>query len=217
MWSLHEAGADKIEALRERQQGEAFSYAEVGATRTIARGRGPVGFNYDETRARIGEGEEEFAAACAALRAWVMFPAPWTKIAPAHALIREGTVVAMQAHSLGLWWLNACRVVYVIDDENLTESGEGAVVKGEAAMVRRFGFAYGTLPAHVECGEERFSVELHADGGVWYDLRAFSRPRYWLVRLAKPIARRLQWRFARDSVAAMKHAVAGVAAKGVTA
>jgi len=43
----------------------------------------------------------------------------------------------------------------------------------ETVPVRRFGFAYGTLPAHVEQGEERFSVELHADGAVWYDLRAF--------------------------------------------
>jgi uncharacterized protein (UPF0548 family) len=99
----------------------------------------------------------------------------------------------MQAHALGLWWLNACRIVYVID---------------EAAPVRRFGFAYGTLPAHVEEGEERFSIEQLADGSVWYDLRAFSRPRYWPVRLAKPVARRLQRRFVRESQAAMQRAVA---------
>lgn len=75
---------------------------------------------------------------------------------------------------------------------------------------RRFGFAYGTLPAHVEEGEERFCIELHDDGTVWYDLRAFSRPRYWPVRLGKPLARRLQRRFARESQAAMYHAVARV-------
>ncbi|MEO7798036.1 MAG: DUF1990 domain-containing protein, partial [Opitutaceae bacterium] len=88
--------------------------------------------------------------------------------------------------------LSGCRVVYVLD---------------EAGPVRRYGFAYGTLEAHVEQGEERFSVELHGDGGVWYDLRAFSRPRFWPVRLAKPLARRLQRRFVRDSQSSMQHAV----------
>ena len=71
----------------------------------------------------------------------------------------------------------------------------------------RFGFAYGTLFAHVEQGEERFSVELREDGSVWYDLRAFSKPRYWPVRIAKPIARRLQAKFVRDSQASMRAAV----------
>ncbi len=73
--------------------------------------------------------------------------------------------------------------------------------------MRRFGFAYGTLPAHVEQGEERFTVERHANGEVWYDLRAFSKPRYWPVRIGKPLARRLQRRFVRDSQRAMLAAV----------
>jgi uncharacterized protein (UPF0548 family) len=47
-----------------------------------------------------------------------------------------------------------------------------------------------------------------ADGSVWYDLRAFSRPRYWLVRLTKPLARGLQRRYAVESMAAMQRAVA---------
>lgn len=168
-----------------------FSYPEVGETRSSS-GQ-PPGYNLDHNRVRIGEGSADFEAAYAALRAWRMFPAPWTRIAPANAPIAVGQVVAMQAHALGLWWLNACRIVYLVDDQG---------------AVRRFGFAYGTLRAHVEQGEERFTVELQPDGGVWYDLRAFSRPRYWPVRLLKPVARRLQARFVRDSQAAMRAAVA---------
>jgi uncharacterized protein (UPF0548 family) len=121
-----------------------------------------------------------------------MFPEPWTHIGPAHAPIRGGETVAMQARAFGVWWLNAARIVYTID---------------EAAPVRRSGFAYGTLEAHVEQGEERFSVELHADGNVWYDLRAFSRPRLLIVRLMKPLARRLQMRFVRESQMQMRRAV----------
>jgi uncharacterized protein (UPF0548 family) len=151
----------------------------------------PAGYNFDLSRTRVGTGEADFGAGCRALAAWRMFPAPWTRIVSPEG-IRTGQTVAMLAHALGLWWLNACRIVYVID---------------ETAPVRRWGFAYGTLGAHVEQGEERFSVELHPDGAVWYDLRAFSRPRYWPVRLGRPLARRLQGRFVRESLASMRRIV----------
>lgn len=169
----------------------AVSYAEVGATAdNDAR---PAGYTVDHNRQRVGDGEADFASACEALRAWRMFPRPWTRILPERAPLREGQVVAMLAQAFGVWWLSACRIVYTLD---------------ERGAVRRYGFAYGTLPAHVEQGEERFSVELLADGSVWYDIRAFSRPRYWPVRLAKPLARRLQARFVAESKAAMCDAVA---------
>src|SRR5689334_23922816 len=34
-----------------------------------------------------------------------------------------------------------------------------------------------TLTPHVESGEEQFLVERLADGSVWYEVAAFSRPR----------------------------------------
>ena len=77
-------------------------------------------------------------------------------------------------------------VVYVVDES------------------RRFGFAYGTLPDHVECGEERFLIEWQLDDSVWYDIFAFSRPQHPLVRLSKPLARRLQKQFARDSLSKIR-------------
>jgi uncharacterized protein (UPF0548 family) len=85
-------------------------------------------------------------------------------------------------------------VVYVVDEHG--------------PLVRRAGFAYGTLPDHVERGEERFLVEMDpSDGRVWYDILAFSRPRHALVRASFPVARMLQKRFARDSMAVMKSVV----------
>jgi uncharacterized protein (UPF0548 family) len=132
-----------------------------------------------------------FEAACAAMRRWEMFPRPWTEIIPAEAPIQVGQTVAVLARAFGLWWLNAARVVYVLD---------------EAGPPRRFGFAYGTLADHTERGEERFSVEWHPDGRVWFDLFAFSRPRHPLARLAYPLARRLQKRFQAESKTAMRRA-----------
>ena len=72
----------------------------------------------------------------------------------------------------------------------------------------KFGFAYGTLPGHVESGEERFLIEWNrADNSVWYDILAFSKPNHFLTRLGYPVVRRMQKRFARDSAAAMLNAV----------
>src|SRR5262249_6826318 len=44
-------------------------------------------------------------------------------------------------------------------------------------------------------------------GAVWYDIVAFSRPQQLLVRLAYPLARRLQRRVARGSTTAVQRAV----------
>jgi uncharacterized protein (UPF0548 family) len=178
-----------LAGLRDVGGAAPFSYGEVGASRHNA--ERPRGYDLDHNRVQIGNGVDDYEAACAAIRAWRMFPRPWTRIAPADAPIRVGEIVVMQAHALGLWWMNAARIVYTIDEHDPA----------------RFGFAYGTLRAHVEQGEERFSVELHEDGSVWYDLRAFSRPRYWPVRIGRRLARRLQARFVRESQASMRTAV----------
>jgi len=191
VWRLRAPEARWLEAFRREVQDAPFSYQSAGATRNDGNGP-PAGFHLDHNRVQLGNGEAVWERAGAALRAWKMFPVPWTRIHAADTPIRAGEVVAMQAKAFGVWWVNACRIVYVIE---------------ETGAVRRIGFAYGTLPAHVESGEERFSVELRENGDVWYDVRAFSRPRYWPVRLLKPCARRLQARFVRDSKRAMQEAV----------
>ncbi|MCW5548870.1 MAG: DUF1990 domain-containing protein [Opitutaceae bacterium] len=187
-WSRTQPSAAQIAGFLARVADQPFSYGEVGATK----GGPPAGYNFDDNAVQLGRGAEAFARGCAALRTWRMFPAPWTQIRPVDAPIREGQVVAMLARAFGLWWLSSCRIVYVVD---------------ETAPVRRFGFAYGTLPAHVEQGEELFSIEWRPDDTVWYRVLAFSHPRYWPVRLAKPLARNLQRKFVRDSKAAMVLAV----------
>ena len=73
----------------------------------------------------------------------------------------------------------------------------------------RFGYTYGTLPLHEECGEERFLIELNDQGEVWYDILAFSRPHSMLARIGYPFVRRVQKRFGRESVAAMQREVSG--------
>jgi uncharacterized protein (UPF0548 family) len=116
-----------------------------------------------------------------------MFKLGWVDLFPDSAPIRVGQTVAAVVRHFGFWSMNACRIVYVIEEN------------------RRFGFAYGTLQDHAEQGEERFSIEwLESDDSVWYSILAFSRPGKWQARIAKPLSRALQKKFARDSLRAMQ-------------
>lgn len=179
---FREPSADAIDRYLATQRPLAFTYEHVGATREAGR---PAGYNVDRNRVELGRGAATFAAATAALRAWQMMPR-WVHVVP-HVPIAEGELIAILVRA-GVWWLSAARLVYVIDEPD------------------RFGFAYGTLPGHVERGEERFLVERLEDGAVFYSLHAFSRPRHWVAQLGYPATRALQRRFARDSMAAMVEA-----------
>ena len=193
MFLLGEPSEARISAFLRAQRDLSFSYSEVGATREG--GRPLAGYAVDHNRVRLGRGEVAFDRAVAALRAWRMFDVGWIRVFPPGAPIEVGTTVAVLARHLGFRSLNACRVVYVIDEDG--------------GDVRRRGFAYGTLPDHGERGEERFTVEWHrGDGSVHYDIYAFSRPNLLLSKVGRPLARRLQRRFARDSMRAMVRAVA---------
>ena len=173
------------------QDGRKFSYAEVGSSRGIP----PAGYTVDHNRVRLGHGPDDFARAAASLRQWRMFALGWLELFWPDTPIQVGSTVAVLVRTQGVWSLNACRIVYVFEDD---------------APIRSYGFAYGTLPEHAEQGEERFSIEWdQSDDSVWYDILAFSRPRLWLARagLGYRYGRRLQKRFSRDSMRAMADAV----------
>ena len=159
-----------------------FTYSEVGATNATP----PAGYNVDHNRIQLGAGEACYERAVEALKSWRQFDLGWVTIAPRGVAVEVGATVAVKARAFGTWSLNASRVVYVIDEE------------------KRFGFAYGTLPDHVERGEERFLIEWLPDNTVWYDILAFSRPQHPLVKLSSPLARLLQKKFVRESLTRMK-------------
>jgi uncharacterized protein (UPF0548 family) len=188
MFLLYKPTAETIRLFIGSQQTLPFAYPEVGATRNET---SVAGYTVDHNRIRLGDGEQTYQRARAALQSWQQFDLGWVTIVPAGQAVAAGTTVAVQAHTFGFWSLSAARIVYVID---------------EMGPVKRFGFAYGTLPHHVECGEERFSIEGHDDGSVWYDIFAFSRPQHPAVKAGFPIARKLQKRFVRESLAVMKAA-----------
>ena len=189
MIALQRPAALILDRFIERQSHLPFSYAEHGQSLAGH----PASYDVDHNWIELGTGPEVFEEAKAALQRWAMFPGSWAYIYPANAPIRAGVTVAMTARVLGLWWRNACRIVYVIDEPG------------------RYGFAYGTLPGHVEAGEELFLVEYSEAERVFYRIRAFSRPRHWAARLGYAVARAHQRWFVRDSKAAMLRAVRSVA------
>jgi uncharacterized protein (UPF0548 family) len=180
---------EQIRNIITAQRNAPFSYPDVGATG----GTLPARFRVDHNRVRLGAGEATFKRAVVAMKRWEMFNLGWVQLCWPDASIAVGTTVAMLASLFGLWSLNACRVVYTVDEDR---------------PMRRYGFAYGTLPEHVACGEERFQVEWNrADDSVWYDIIAFSQPNQVLARLGYPAMRISQKRFARDSKRALVRAM----------
>lgn len=186
MFLLSHPNEEAIRRLIADQSRREFSYPEVGASREGA----PTGYTVDHNRVRLGTGVDAWNRAVEGIRQWQMFPKKWLTLCWPSVPIQPNSVVALVIHHFGFFSLNACRIVYMIDD-----STDNA---------RRFGFAYGTLPEHGERGEERFSVEWRcSDDSVWYDIFAFSRPNHLLARMVPPLARSLQKKFIRESKAAM--------------
>lgn len=188
MFLLGRPSARDIDRFLSASRELALSYAPIGLARD-----GRDGFTLDEQVTIVGTGEAAFTRAKAALVGWRHFDLGWVDLFPKLAPITAGTVVAVLVRHLGFWSLNGCRVVYPTGGPGQSD----------------FGFAYGTLTNHGECGEEIFEVSFRpGTGEVSYRIRAVSKPRDPLARLGYPVARRLQARFRRDSAAAVTRAVA---------
>ena len=179
----------KWKAFIAQQSAQSFSYAEVGATA----GAMPDGYSAYRGREGLGCGEACFRHAKSALDEWRQLRLGWLDVFPKGVPLKAGEVVAVGARIAGIWSLNACRIIYVIDQQ---------------VPIARYGFAYGTLPDHVAVGEERFVVEWDpTDDRVWFEIAVFSRPKHWLARIGYPALVYVQRRFRREAPRAMRQAI----------
>lgn len=191
MFGLRRATAAAIEERVAAARGLAMRETQwLAPEHGLKARRLPVFFARDSSESSLGYGDAAFGAARAAFARWAMFDLGWVRVANPAAAIERGAVVAVEAHTLGLWTLNLSRITEVVDRP-------GA-----------FGFIYKTTALHVEEGEERFLLTLDAaTGEVRYRLEAVSRPGAALARLGLPVTRAFQRRFARDSHARMRSEV----------
>lgn len=162
-----------------------LGYPEVGASR----GPLPPGYRHDEASVVLGEGDLAFERARRLVRDGRMFQLPWISLEPARWDLRVGTPVPFVSRQLGLYALNVCTIVEVVDEDG------------------HFAVAWGTPPGQMLVGEERFVVRRADDGQVRFTIRKFSRPGRWLARLAGPLLPVVQDRFSRDALAVVAAAM----------
>ncbi len=183
--SITKPAPQLLDRFLDKQEDQHYSYQEVGQTRHEP----PQNYDNDHHSINLGTGEAVWQQAKIALQQWQQFPPSWTQIYPANAPLYKGTTVAVVFKIFGTWWTNSARIVYDFDENN------------------RYGFAYGTLPGHVEKGEEVFWIERDQAGLVSYHIKAFSKPAHWLIWLGYPVARAFQRPFCRQSMNRMKQLV----------
>ena len=138
--------------------------------------------------------EQTQRSAREAILAYAVFPAHVGESCVRRSPVQVGdTLLLVYRLPLGLRAVFGARVSRVIDEE------------------QRAGFTYRTVDGHPFAGEEDFVVEGRSDGTVVVALRAWSRPATIVMRVLRPIVRRMQVAGGR---AAARHLAA---AAGVTA
>ncbi|MFE4859175.1 DUF1990 family protein [Streptomyces sp. NPDC056670] len=151
-------------------------YPEVGATGEPVLPGGEAGYRVFRRRVRIGYGQDVFERAGDYVMGWGVQRGAGFGVHPEVAAVPGATaLIVLRLPRLPFPRLVIpCRVVWTV------------------RAAERVGFAYGTLPGHPECGEESFVVGREADGLVWFEVAAFSRPASWYARLGGPLTRLLQ-------------------------
>jgi uncharacterized protein (UPF0548 family) len=168
----------KLDDLRDLR----FSYDVVGSTQYDET---PPGYHRLDYRVRIGSGDEVFRRACEALMTWKAHNAAGVPVEATDSPLAIGTN-SLGRLGVGPVGLPApCRVVWVVDEPD------------------RIGFAYGTLQGHPQAGEESLVVTREPDG-IYYTIRAYSRPGTWYTRLGGPIARSAQLLVAKHYAKALE-------------
>ncbi len=163
-----------------------LTYVDVGAT--IDR-RVPTGFSGKQMSQVVGHGETAFERARLGLKTWAAHRGAGVVPIEATPVVTGETVLLV----LGLGPADvriACRIIDVTDTPS------------------SYGFTYGTLPVHPECGEERFLVERSADGTVRFTIDVFWKPNHPLAVIGAPVARRMQQHFTQGYLDALTRFVA---------
>ncbi|HWF82329.1 MAG TPA: DUF1990 domain-containing protein [Streptosporangiaceae bacterium] len=183
MFSLTKPSPDALSRLVAQQSDRELTYAEHGATA----GDMPPGYHHDEWEDDLGAfSQAQFDRLADALRNWRVQSGSGLAIFPAEP-VRPGLTFALWFRLPGAYATATGRVVYVTSEPD------------------RAGFAYGTLPAHPETGEEAFHLVRNGDR-LLFRVRAFSRPRHPLARLGAPVSRVLQRRMNQAYLKAMREA-----------
>jgi uncharacterized protein (UPF0548 family) len=173
--------ADYLVSLQREQANLPATYTEIGGTLAPEL---PGGWHHLKAVREVAVplGADGFARGKDAIRTWAAQRELQLVLEPTCPPILEGSVLvfALPMKPSGFWATGACRIVKVVDEPN------------------RFGFVYGTLPHHPECGEEAFLVSRDPaqPNRVTFSITAFSRGAKLPMKVSGPIGRLIQRRAA---------------------
>ncbi len=183
MFALRRPDDKHLSHFLARQRTAPLTYPEVGATLADSL---PDGYHHAHGTIDLGTGDDAWRRARVGIDTWAASTAAGITIRPADAPIEVSTTVAVLTRLGPVHVAAACRIVAVVDEPE------------------RYGFAYGTLPAHPEEGEELFLVTRADDGTVRFEITSFSRPHDLLTKLGGPVGRKVQQRATRRYLEGMR-------------
>jgi uncharacterized protein (UPF0548 family) len=134
----------------------------------------PRGFKETGGSVLLGHGQSVLDGAVQNIKHWRVHEHAGLNVTPHGTEVNESDDVMLLKKLLIGYVTVSCRVL------SITQSRD------------QWGFTYGTLPHHVERGEELFMVARASDGAVTFTVRAMSRPGHFLTKVGAPVARLIQ-------------------------
>ena len=102
-----------IRSLLAERGAMTYSYPQVGATRSAP----PAGWRINHLRLKAGSGRAKFDALAEALFSWKLLAIDGLLVFPSAPALQPGTDVAILSRHFGIWSVDFCRVIYVLQDE----------------------------------------------------------------------------------------------------
>ncbi|WIA39695.1 hypothetical protein OEZ86_005758 [Tetradesmus obliquus] len=153
------------------------------------------GFMITKTRKQVGSGQDVYKAAVDAVKNWAHLQLGWN--CTTNPAMKVGATICSATQTVVPWSVLPARVTYMNEGSEQFDNGPG----------KRFALGMCSLDGHQLAGEERFAVELHADGSVWYEVFLFSKPDTLLALVSLPVVKIMQLRYVNDSASAVAAAV----------
>jgi uncharacterized protein (UPF0548 family) len=156
-----------------------------------ANGRWPAGYRRVQRRIRVGRGAEDYGRLARGILDWGIQRGAGLSIAErpddAETSATGGSAMRIGGRVVCGFGLGPVRLPIPCEVVWLEKPAAVVVLPDGTTQPQRSGFGYGTLPGHPASGEEAFIASLRADGGVYFELLAFSKPAGLIFRLGSPV------------------------------
>jgi uncharacterized protein (UPF0548 family) len=172
-----------IDALLQSLSNLEPNYSEVGASLT---GATVSGFRNHHYQIDLSAKDGVFDRAVLGLKTWQAHDIPRLKVYPETQRVALGKSVILELGPRIVAIAAPCRIVRVVEQPD------------------EWGFAYGTLPGHPECGEESFVVRRSTTGWITFEISGFSRAASSVAKFSGPVARKIQTSATNSYLRALK-------------